>query len=98
VCAAEFTWLPNDKANTCASLKPAHKSRNEMKFTFDVAKCDKIFDELFKSGKIKMSHTIPPIDQLKRRAYCKFHIFFLMLSMIAILFVGTYNRPLMKVV
>jgi hypothetical protein len=20
-----------------------------------------------------MSHTIPPIDQLKRRAYCKFH-------------------------
>jgi hypothetical protein len=73
VCAAEFTWLPNDKANTCASLKPAHKSLDEMKFTFDVAKCDNIFDELFKSGKIKMSHTIPPIDQLKRRAYCKFH-------------------------
>jgi hypothetical protein len=44
-----------------------------MKFTFDAAKCDKIFDELFKAGKIKMSHTIPPIDQLKRRAYCKFH-------------------------
>jgi hypothetical protein len=38
-----------------------------------VAKCDKIFDELFKSGKIKMSHTIPRIHQLKRRAYCKFH-------------------------
>jgi hypothetical protein len=73
VCAVEFTWSPNDKANTCASLKPAHKSRDEMKFTFDVAKCDKIFDELFKSGKIKMSHTIPAIDQLKRRAYCKFH-------------------------
>jgi hypothetical protein len=73
VCAAEFTWLPNDKANTCVSLKPAHKSRGEMKFTFDVAKCDKIFDELFKSGKIKMSHTILPIDQLKRRAYGKFH-------------------------
>jgi hypothetical protein len=26
------------------------------KFTFDVAKCDKIFDELFKLGKIKISH------------------------------------------
>jgi hypothetical protein len=38
VCAAEFTWLPNDKANTYTSLKPAHKSRDEMKFTFDVAK------------------------------------------------------------
>jgi hypothetical protein len=72
VCAVEFNWLPYDKENTCASLKPAHKSRDEMKFTFDVAKCDKKFDELFKSGKIKMSHTIPPIDQLKRRAYCKF--------------------------
>jgi hypothetical protein len=64
VCAAEFTWLHNDKANTWASVKPAHKSRDEMKFTFDVAKCDKIFDESFKSGKIKMSHTIPPsLDQ-----------------------------------
>jgi hypothetical protein len=73
VCATEFTWLPNDKANTCAFPKPAHKSRDEMKFTFDVAKCDKIFDELFQLGKIKMSHTIPPIDQLKRCAYCKFH-------------------------
>jgi hypothetical protein len=35
VCVVEFTWLPNDKANTCASLKMAHKSRDEMKFTFD---------------------------------------------------------------
>jgi hypothetical protein len=68
-----FIWSPNDKANTCASLKLAYKSRDEMKFTFDVAKCDKIFHELFKSGKIKMSHTIPPLDQLKRCAYCKFH-------------------------
>jgi hypothetical protein len=62
VCAAEFTWSHNGKVNTCASLKPTHKSRDEMKFTFDVAKCDKKFDELFKSGKIKMSHTIPPLD------------------------------------
>jgi hypothetical protein len=44
-----------------------------MKFTFDVAKCDSIFYVLLKSGKIKMSHTIPPIDQLKRCVYCKFH-------------------------
>jgi hypothetical protein len=93
VCAAEFTWLSNDKANTCASLKPTHKSWDEMKFTFDVAKCNKIFDELFKSGKIKMSHTIPPLHQLKRRAYVNFIIRFLMLPMIAILFVGKYNRP-----
>jgi hypothetical protein len=27
VYAAEFKWSSDDKANTCASLKPAHKSR-----------------------------------------------------------------------
>jgi hypothetical protein len=39
------------------SLKPIHKNgQQENKFTFDVAKCDKIFDELHKVGCIKMSH------------------------------------------
>jgi hypothetical protein len=26
-----------------------------------------------KSGNIKLTHTIPPLEELKRRAYCKFH-------------------------
>jgi hypothetical protein len=26
-----------------------------------------------KAGKIKIGHTIPPLEELKRRAYCKFH-------------------------
>jgi hypothetical protein len=74
VYAAEFTWSSYDKENTCASLKPAHKSRQEeVKFTFDVAKCDRIFDKLLKLGKIKISHTLPPPDEIKKRAYCKFH-------------------------
>jgi hypothetical protein len=42
-----------------------------MKFTFNVAKYDKIFDELLKSGNIKTTHTIPPPEELKRKAYCK---------------------------
>jgi hypothetical protein len=33
-----------------------------MKFTFDISKCDKIFDELLSIGKIKLSHTILPIE------------------------------------
>jgi hypothetical protein len=34
VYAAEFTWSSDDKLNTCASPKPAHKSRqDEIKFT-----------------------------------------------------------------
>jgi hypothetical protein len=54
VYAAEFTWSSDDKPNTCASLKPAHKSRQDViKFTFDVAKCDRIFDELLKLGRLK---------------------------------------------
>jgi hypothetical protein len=43
-----------------------------LKFTFDVSKCDRIFDELLKVGNIKISHTMPPLDEIKRRAYCKF--------------------------
>ena len=38
-----------------------------------MSKCDRIFDELAKLEKIKFSHTIPSVDELKRRAYCKLH-------------------------
>ena len=74
VYAAEFVWSSNDKPSTYASLKPIPKNRHdEVKFTFDVTKCDRIFYELAKLGKIKFSHTIPSMEELKRRAYCKFH-------------------------
>ena len=43
-----------------------------MKFTFDVSKCDRIFDELLRLGHLKITHVIPPLEELKRRAYCKF--------------------------
>jgi hypothetical protein len=36
-----------------------------MKFTFNVTKCDKLFDGLLKSGNIKMTDTILPTDELK---------------------------------
>jgi hypothetical protein len=56
------------------TLKPVHKNwQEEIKFTFDVVKCDKIFDELHKASYIKMSPTIPPLDELKRKAYCWWH-------------------------
>ena len=74
VYAAKFVLSPNDKPSTCASLKPISKNRHdEVKYTFDVSKCDRIFDELARLGKIKFSHTIPLVDELKRRAYCKLH-------------------------
>jgi hypothetical protein len=57
IYAAEFCWPSKAKSYSCDSLKPIHKNgQQENKFTFDVAKCDKIFDELHKVGCIKMSH------------------------------------------
>src|SRR6185312_518295 len=47
-----------------------------IRFTFDVSKCDRIFDELNKLGHIKLSHAIPPLEELKRRAYCKWYNLF----------------------
>jgi hypothetical protein len=44
------------------------KQHEEVKFTFNVGKCDKIFDELLKNGNIKINHTVPSADELKRRA------------------------------
>ena len=74
VYAAEFDWPSNNKSYTCGSLEPIQKScQDNIKFTFDVSKCDRIFDELNKLGHIKLSHVIPSLEELKQRAYCKWH-------------------------
>jgi hypothetical protein len=66
VYVAEFVWPSKSKASSSASLKQATKGRQEeLKFTFDVCKCDRIFVELLKLGNIKISHTMPPLDQIK---------------------------------
>jgi hypothetical protein len=36
-----------------------------------------MFDELLKHGNIKLSHVIPPVEQLKGHVYCKWHGSFL---------------------
>jgi hypothetical protein len=74
ICSAEFVWPSEDESFSCTSVKQASKGRQEeLRFTFDVSKCDRIFDELLKLGNIKISHTMPPLDEIKRRAYCKYH-------------------------
>ena len=63
--ATYFVWPSKDKLSTCPSLKPVQKNwQNEMKFTFDVSKCDRIFDELLKHENICLSHAIPPPEEL----------------------------------
>ena len=76
VYAAEFAWPSQAKPFTCSALKPIQKNRQDEKFTFDVSKCERIFDELYRIGYVKMSHTLPSLEELKRRAYCKFHNIF----------------------
>ena len=74
VYAAEFVWPAKAKPYVCDDLKPVRKNREEeFKCSFDVGKCDKIFDALLKDRMIKISHVIPSPEELKRRAYCKYH-------------------------
>jgi hypothetical protein len=67
VLTAEFIWPSKAKSLTCGALKPTHKKwQDGINYTFDVAKCDKIFDELHKGSYIKLSHTLPPLVEVKR--------------------------------
>ena len=44
---AEFIWPSEAKPCSCSSLNPIPKKRQEQVcFTFDVSKCDRIFEEL----------------------------------------------------
>jgi hypothetical protein len=86
----ELVWPAKAKS---ASRSPMHSTqKGRAKFTFNVAKYDKIFDELFKNGNIKLSHTIPPIEELKRCVYCKWHGSFFITPMIVISSIDKYNR------
>jgi hypothetical protein len=74
VYVAEMVWPKQAKSSACSSLQPVQKKQqDEVKFTFNVGKYDEIFDELLKNGNIKINHTVPPTDKLKRHAYCKWH-------------------------
>jgi hypothetical protein len=71
---AEMVWPKQAKSSACSSLQPVQKKwQEEVKFTFNVGKCDKIFGELLKNGNIKINHTVPFVDELKCRAYCKWY-------------------------
>ena len=64
VYAAEMVWPKQAKSSACSSLQPIqNKRQEEVKFTFNVGKCDKIFDELLKMAilkKITLFH--PPMS------------------------------------
>jgi hypothetical protein len=56
VYVVEIVWPKQAKSSACSSLQSVPKKRQkEVKFTFNVDKCDKIFDELLKMITLKLS-------------------------------------------
>jgi hypothetical protein len=49
-CVAEWLDIPKNKLISCSFLKPHIGKKEEMKYTFDVTKCDKLFDVLVQLG------------------------------------------------
>jgi hypothetical protein len=52
ICVAEWVENPRDKPISCSFLKPNGKWREEMRYTFDVSKCNHLFDLLLQGGVI----------------------------------------------
>jgi hypothetical protein len=46
ICVTE--WVDTSKPISCSFLKPNAEQKDEIKYTFDVSKCDKLFNVLVK--------------------------------------------------
>jgi hypothetical protein len=65
VLTAEVVLPSKAKSLACGTLKLTHRKwQDDIKYTFELAKCDKIFHELHKGGYIKFSHTLPSLEEL----------------------------------
>jgi hypothetical protein len=75
ICIAEWVEKPGDKSISCSFLKPNGGQREEMRYTFDVSKCDHLFDLLLLRGVIRLTegHIIPNADILGKKTYYKWH-------------------------
>jgi hypothetical protein len=75
ICVAEWVEKSGDKPISCSFLKPNRGRREEMRYTFDVLKCDRLFDLLLQGGVIQLTegHVISNVDILAKKAYCKWH-------------------------
>jgi hypothetical protein len=75
VCVAEWVDTPADKPIPCSFLRPNVAKKDEVKFTFFVSKCDKLFDVLVRGGVIYLTkgHVIPTPELLVWKKYYKWH-------------------------
>jgi hypothetical protein len=75
LCVAEWVQVPKSNPIACSAPKPTPAKREEIKYTFDVSKCDEIFDVLLqrKLIRVREGHIILPPGELGKVAYCKLH-------------------------
>jgi hypothetical protein len=75
ICVAEWVKKPRDKSILCSFLKPNRGRREEMTYTSDMSKCDRLFDLLLWGAVIRLTkgHIIPNTDILAKKTYCKWH-------------------------
>jgi hypothetical protein len=75
ICVAEWVEKHRDKPISCSFLRPNRGRREEMRYTFDVSKCDRFFDLLVRGGVIQLieGHIIPNADILAKKTYYKWH-------------------------
>jgi hypothetical protein len=67
VCVAEWVDTAKEKPLACSFLRPSPGKKEEMKYSFDVSKCDKLFDVLLQNKIIRLSegHVVPQPGQMK---------------------------------
>jgi hypothetical protein len=75
ICVAEWGEKVYDKPMSCSFLKPNGGWREEMRYTLDMSKCDRLFDLLLLGRVIRITegHVIPNADILAKKTYCKWH-------------------------
>src|SRR3954470_17032800 len=67
--------------NPANGKNPVENDKNDRfpkkTYTFDITKCDEIFDLLVKDGQMILppNSKIPPLEQRKKRGFCKYHGF-----------------------
>jgi hypothetical protein len=96
MCIAEWSWGSKSKSFVCSSLKPASKSRqDEMRYTFDIAKCDRILTTCCRKSKLnyQVATSYRRWNISKSIRIVNGIISILMLLTIAMLSVNRFNRP-----
>jgi hypothetical protein len=66
IYVVEWVEKPRGKPVSCSFLKPNEGRRDEMRYAFDVSKCDHLFDLLLRGGVIRLTegHVIPSEENI----------------------------------